>query len=70
MQKNNKEKKDSPCQHVLLQILSFHRKDFCVALECTKCHMEETVKHLSYKKLAGRFGVLVQDKKKRKALEI
>ena len=66
--------KGSPCKnirdHVLVQIISFHKKNFCVSMECTKCHIKETVKNMPYSKLAGKFGVIVRDKKMRKPLEI
>jgi len=65
-----KEIKKEPCKHLLVQVLSFHRKDFCVSYKCTKCKKGDTINHLSYSKLAGRFGVLVKNKKLRKVLEI
>lgn len=61
---------EEPCKHLLVQVLSFHRKDFCVSYKCTICKEGDTIKHLSYNKLAGKFGVLVRDKQLRKALEI
>ena len=61
---------DDLCKHKLIQVLSFHEKNFCISAECTICHAELNEKNLSYKLLDGKFGVIVSDDKKREGLTV
>jgi len=66
----NKKMKPEPCEHILLQIISFHEKDFCISYKCKKCEEEDTIRNIPYTKLEGKFGVLVVDEKHREPLEL
>ena len=67
---SSKDQDQDPCEHILLQIISFHEKDFCVSYKCKKCKEEDTIRNIPYTKLEGRFGVLVVDEKHREPLEL
>lgn len=63
-------KSNEPCKHIILEVISFHSKNFCISAECTICHAEFNEKNLDYSLLDGKFGVLVQDDRKRERLTL
>ena len=58
------------CEHILLQLISFHKKDFCISYKCTKCDHGKTIKNIDYKELDGHYGVLVEDENLREPLKL
>lgn len=59
----HKPKKQEPCKHEWgkLGIVSFHRKNFCLASQCHKCEKKKTLRKLEYKTLVGHNALIIDD---------
>ena len=63
----HKQKKEEPCMHEWgkLGVVSFHRKNFCLASQCHKCDEKKTLRRLEYKKLVGYTALIIDDEVKK-----
>lgn len=66
----NKDQDPEACEHILLELISFHKTNFCISYKCTKCKRGRTIKNIEYEKLDGKYGVMVEDEKLREPLKL
>ena len=54
---------EEKCKHVWgrIGVISFHRKNFCLASSCHKCDKKKTIRKLEYKTLAGQSALILDD---------
>ncbi len=45
-------------------IVSFHKKNFCLASQCHKCEKKKTIRRLEYKTLVGNTALIIDDEVK------
>lgn len=66
MNEKHKPKKHEPCMHEWgrMGIVSFHRKNFCLASQCHKCEKKKTIRRLEYKTLVGNTALIIDDEVK------
>jgi len=62
----HKPKKQEPCMHEWgrMGVVSFHKKNFCLASQCHKCEKKKTLRKLEYKTLVGNTALIIDNEVK------